>query len=164
MSKCIATTKDNNPCSRGRYGDSEYCWSHQPEEVKAAKGFGGKQEGSGRKRKPRVVDVIRELVEEDDSGVISALWDALAAERGVVVGNGPSAHVEYVPDHSARIAAAREILDRGYGKPKQQTELSGPEGGPVEIVAMPDADEWHRQVAAVLQETGALDARPDQDK
>ena len=34
---------------------------------------------------------------------------------------------------AARVAAACAILDRGYGKPRQAVEHSGPEGGPVEI-------------------------------
>lgn len=31
----------------------------------------------------------------------------------------------------AKIAAAKEILDRGYGKAKQQVEATGPDGGPM---------------------------------
>jgi hypothetical protein len=30
-----------------------------------------------------------------------------------------------------RLAAARELLDRGYGKPTQAVEVSGHEGGPL---------------------------------
>lgn len=33
-----------------------------------------------------------------------------------------------------RIAAARDILDRGFGKPKQQTELTGGDGVEINIV------------------------------
>jgi hypothetical protein len=58
-----------------------------------------------------VVDVIRERIEEDIEPVIAALIDALTADRGVVVGQGESASVERVPDHDARIKAARELLD-----------------------------------------------------
>lgn len=32
-----------------------------------------------------------------------------------------------------RIMAAKELLDRGYGKPAQTHEVSGPEAGPVEV-------------------------------
>ena len=31
-------------------------------------------------------------------------------------------------------AAANALLDRGFGKPAQSVELSGPDGGPVETV------------------------------
>ena len=34
---------------------------------------------------------------------------------------------------TARIAAARELLDRGYGKPTQVMKHSGPDGGPVMV-------------------------------
>jgi hypothetical protein len=34
---------------------------------------------------------------------------------------------------AARVAAANAILDRGWGKPAQAMELTGPEGGPVQI-------------------------------
>lgn len=33
----------------------------------------------------------------------------------------------------AQIAAAKELLDRGYGKAVQAIEASGPEGGPIQI-------------------------------
>jgi hypothetical protein len=33
---------------------------------------------------------------------------------------------------SARIAAAKELLDRGYGKSMQAVELSGADGGPID--------------------------------
>ncbi len=32
-----------------------------------------------------------------------------------------------------RLAAAQAIIDRGYGKPVQQTELTGKDGGPMQI-------------------------------
>ncbi len=34
---------------------------------------------------------------------------------------------------TAKIAAAKELLDRGYGKPTQAMEHSGPDGGPVVV-------------------------------
>ena len=35
--------------------------------------------------------------------------------------------------HQARIAAAKELLDRGYGKAMQGVELTGKDGQPVEF-------------------------------
>jgi hypothetical protein len=37
---------------------------------------------------------------------------------------------------AAQIAAARELLDRGHGRPAQATTVSGPTGGPVPIIVM----------------------------
>lgn len=34
--------------------------------------------------------------------------------------------------HAARVSACNHILDRGYGKPSQQLEHTGDEGGPIE--------------------------------
>ncbi|SOY79940.1 conserved hypothetical protein [Cupriavidus taiwanensis] len=35
--------------------------------------------------------------------------------------------------HQARIAAAKELLDRGYGKATQAVELGGAGGGPIDM-------------------------------
>ena len=40
---------------------------------------------------------------------------------------------------SDRIKALTELRDSGPGKPKQSTELSGPEGGPVPLTWLPPA-------------------------
>jgi len=37
----------------------------------------------------------------------------------------------YSIDPRVRIMAGKEILDRGYGRPPQGVELSGPDGGPI---------------------------------
>jgi hypothetical protein len=68
--------------------------------------------------------VLKERIEAGIDKVLDPLWDALQAERAVVVGNGPSATMEMVPDYSTRIAAVRELLDRGYGRPKQSSEVT----------------------------------------
>lgn len=34
--------------------------------------------------------------------------------------------------HAARVNAATAMLDRGHGKPVQTTEVSGPDGGPIQ--------------------------------
>jgi hypothetical protein len=70
------------------------------------------------------VDVLKERIEAGIDEVLKPLWDALTAERAVVVGNGPTAYVESVKDHPTRIAAVRELLDRGYGRPKQVSEIT----------------------------------------
>lgn len=33
--------------------------------------------------------------------------------------------------HSAKVSAATALLDRGYGKPRQAVETSGPDGGAI---------------------------------
>lgn len=133
MSKCTSTTKKGAPCKAAPITGTDKCLAHADEKVRETIGFGGSQPGAGRPKNPRAVDVLRERIERDIDKVLDPLWDALDATNGVVVGNGASAEVEILPDYRTRIAAARELLDRGYGRPKQQTELTGADGGPVVV-------------------------------
>jgi hypothetical protein len=118
MAKCGETTKTGAICGRNTIDDLAVCLAHAPAEVRALRGFtpeAGKL--GGRPAKPRVVDVLRERIEEDAERVLRPFFDALdAASRG---GDDP--------DHAIRLAAARDLLDRGYGKPRQGTdvEISG---------------------------------------
>ena len=50
---------------------------------------------------------------------------------------------------AARVSAACALLDRGYGKPVQMTELSGPNGGPIETKDLTEKD-LAREVAFLL--------------
>ncbi len=77
-------------------------------------GRGGKREGAGRKPGSQS-KVTRELKEAAQVYAAEAL-NTLAK----VCKSGKS--------ESARVAAACAILDRAYGKPKQQTELTGKDG------------------------------------
>ena len=124
MSKraCHGTTKTGRPCKAAPLHDSDCCLAHTDEETRLSTGFGAP--GTGRPRNPRAVDVLKERIEAGIDEVLKPLWDALTAERAVVVGNGPTAYVESVKDHPTRIAAVRELLDRGYGRPKQATEIT----------------------------------------
>jgi hypothetical protein len=54
----------------------------------------------------------------------------LTAHRDVVVGHGERASVQFMPDHDARIKAARELLDRAYGKARQALKVTGEHGAP----------------------------------
>lgn len=123
--RCTGTTKAGKPCRANPMKDRDVCLAHADEETRGSARFGGPQPGSGRPPAPRAVDLLRERMEADLDQVLGPLWDALVADRAIVVGNGPQAYVENVPDHGVRITAVREMLDRSYGKPKQQTEVTG---------------------------------------
>lgn len=161
--RCHGTTKKNKPCGapplrpgtviEGIAVTGKWCVQHDEDLPESAR-IGGAQPGAGRPRNPRAVDVLRERIEQDIDKVIVPLWEALEATSGVVVGNGPSARLEIEPDYRTRIAAARELLDRGYGRPRQAVEMSGPEGGPVEVVLPVDAVERSRRAAELLAEHG----------
>lgn len=59
---------------------------------------------------------------------------------------------------AARVAAANSILDRGYGKPKQTVEASGPDGGPIQTEGTIDTSglstEQLRAVASIVVKPG----------
>ena len=82
---------------------------------------GGKREGAGRPKGSRnkvtadIKAIAQSFGEEAIKGLIEISRDAEAP-------------------HAARVAAFREVLDRGYGKAKQGIEMTGGDGGPVETV------------------------------
>lgn len=55
---------------------------------------------------------------------------------------------------TARVAAANAILDRGYGRPTQSHEHSGPDGGPISVADLTNATE--EQLAALEAVFGPL--------
>jgi hypothetical protein len=116
---CAGKTKKGKRCRSTSVRDNGYCFAHQPEEVRKSHGFGGPQPGAGRPRKPRVVDVLRQRIEQDIDHWLGPLERGVVAERGVVVGDGPTAHVEYVDDIPTQIKAHREAFDRAFGRPTQ---------------------------------------------
>ena len=54
----------------------------------------------------------------------------------------------YEAKHSDRIKAAEMIIDRAYGKAIQATEISGPEGAPIEIAT---PEERRQRIESLLQ-------------
>lgn len=58
-------------------------------------------------------------------------------------------------DEKVQLAAAREILDRAYGRPQQSQEITGAEGQPLMPPAEIDDAEVARRLAFVLRRGGA---------
>lgn len=142
MAKCKSKVqkgpRKGETCGRVTYGETDACWGHQPKEVKRAKGFGGPQPNSGVPRKPRTIDRLRERVEELTDEIIAPFLDGLKAECCVGHAKDPETGERVpimMPDLKRRQESARELMDRSYGKPKQISEVSGPEGGPIETTA-----------------------------
>lgn len=149
MAQCSATTKKGTRCkSPARQGEGT-CLSHAPEEARESVGFGGSQPGAGRPRAPRVIDVLREKIEADIEGWLQPLVDGRTADRGVVVGDGEAARVEFVPDHRTRMKATAEALDRAFGKPSQVHDIRVTEEEP----------EVDREIRELLQEMDARDPK-----
>jgi hypothetical protein len=150
--KCSGTSKKGTPCRaiplkpgtvlKGVTVTGNWCSTHDPDLPESAR-IQGAQPGAGRPRKPRVVDLMREWV-EDHPEAFGVIQEALQADRAVVVGNTKDAYVEYVPDWPTRIVAFKELMDRAYGKPTQS----------VQIVSR---DDFMERVADMEAEFAALD-------
>lgn len=60
-------------------------------------------------------------------------------------------------DGAVGVAACNSILDRGWGKPTQAVEVSGPEGGPMAFEALEDlTDEQLEQLERTLAKAVAV--------
>lgn len=123
--------------------------AHSPAEVRDSVGFIADNGKGGRPKNPRVVDVMRERVEDEIDKVLKPYFDILegavvhATYEGSVI---PSDH----PDLGARMAAAERLLDRVYGKPGQALEITGKDGGPVEVNELAFEDPKVRKAADEL--------------
>lgn len=134
--KCSGTNKQGEPCDASPLRDRDTCIAHSDAQTRASVGFvpeAGKL--GGRPRRPREIELIQEVADEFKEQMRQVLIDGLQAERGIVVGNGGTAYVEQMPDHPHRLSTYREIMDRLHGKPRQTTELSGPDGSPVQVAS-----------------------------
>jgi len=150
---CTELNKQGKPCRVPPLTDMDVCIGHADQVTKARLGFGGPVNGAkgGQPRKPRAVDVLKERIEADIDEVLDPLWDALEATKAVVVssgGNTSSAEstIEQVPDYSVRISAARELLDRGYGKARQSNEVT--------VITQESIDDAIVKLEAELKELG----------
>lgn len=135
----------------------------------------GKASGEAR-RAVKPMEVMRRLVEDnaveiltphfktlglelyrDDDGAVRArpmvTQEGVPAGARVIAREKDATYLTNIEDLGAKMDAAERMLDRVFGKPKQQTELTGAQGGPVEIVPV------KRQGATVvelLKGTGAV--------
>lgn len=120
---CVSLTRAGKPCRARPLKGTDLCLSHSDRDTQVSIGFGGPQEGAGRPRRPREIELIQEVADEYRQELRDVFSDGLIAERGVVVGDGEHARVEYVTDNSHRLATAKEILDRLHGKPTQRVDV-----------------------------------------
>lgn len=165
---CGKDLRTGTPCQQGRYvielrkegKPTRYflaptCFAHLPDELKErleVKGLGPKT--PGRPPRPRVIDVMKEQIEQEIAEYMAPYRESLLAMKQVVVGNGAHARMVEVPDHRTRLQATEALLDRVYGKPKQTTDnnvqISAPD------VEVPSDQERQQAVARILAESGAI--------
>lgn len=119
--RCSERTKAGKKCKAWALHGSDVCLAHADAKARESVGFIARNGKQGRPRNPRAVDVLRERIEGDIDKWLRPLEDGLTADHGVVVGDGPTAHVEFFEDHRTRIRAHKEGFDRAFGKPTQPT-------------------------------------------
>lgn len=150
--RCSGTSKaTGQPCRANPLKGTDRCLAHSDEETRRSVEFVGGGPGSGRPRLPRPSEVARELIERNVLALQRPYWRTLGYD--VVIGadgpelvqledGGAKLHASFEgrvsvsrhDDLAAMMAAAERLQDRVYGKPTQATEISGPDGGPVEVV------------------------------
>lgn len=138
--RCQGKTKAGGRCKAAPLKDGKHCSAHDPNRPDETR-FGSRVQAAraGAAEKPRVLkltEVLNRELEAQAEGIVGALVESLAATRGVTIriGDGMDELVS-TPDFATRIKAARELLDRGLGRPKVVAEVSGPEGGPIQTSA-----------------------------
>jgi hypothetical protein len=143
--RCRGTTRKGKPCRAAALKGKKHCRAHDPSLPDDAR-FGSPQQaaaagriGGPATRKPRVIERMRERVEEDIEKIIAPYFEAI--EHAIVTATHEGQVIpSEVADLGARIKAAEALLDRVYGKPRQVTELSGPDGGAVPITSLDDPE------------------------
>jgi hypothetical protein len=101
------------------------------------KGTGGNPTGMlGRERKPlavRAVEIdVRRYSREQGREAVDKILEIMRGRMIVDLGTPEEPKPTMVPiAASTQLAAATELLDRGYGRPPQAVEIAGKDGGPV---------------------------------
>lgn len=119
---CTATTVRGKPCQAAPLKGTDRCGAHPLSP--ASPRFGSPEQASqagqlgGRPRRPREIELVQEVADEYRDEMRLVLIEGLQAQRGIVVGDGESARVEFVADHSQRLRTFQEIQDRLHGKPR----------------------------------------------
>lgn len=144
-----ATNRAGKPCRAAPLRDADYCSAHNPN-APAQTRFGSVEQAAdagrkgGRPPAPRTGDVLRERVEADAGRVLAPYFDAIHADRPIVVAGG----VEMVADHPTRLRAAEALLTRAYGSPRAPREEHGPVG-----------EDFDREVEKLLAEVAKRGAQ-----
>jgi hypothetical protein len=132
--ECKGEKKTGGPCGAaplkpgteidGIKATGDYCRTHDPD-LPADTRFGSPQQAREAatgvvRRFPRMRDVMERKLEEEADRIVDAQLEALNAERPIVVGDGPNATLELVPDYLTRLRAGDTLMSRALGKPAQE--------------------------------------------
>lgn len=114
--QCISRTKSTGErCRAFAMSERGLCNNHDPENydrMQAARRAGG-----AATRKMGVVEKQNAFVAERFDELMNVLLDATKADKAI------GFEGDTVPDHAVRVAAVREIFDRGIGKAVQASKV-----------------------------------------
>ena len=162
---CTATTRAGKPCKSPPIKGTDRCLSHSPAKARESVGFVARNGKAGRKPLPRPTDVARELIEQHVLTVLAPHFRTLGyditlqgdglhlveRERGGAKVHATYEGSVYVSEHDdlgAMIAAAEKLLDRIYGKPRQDVNLGGELPIHMEVMGASIVSDPHARKAA----------------
>ncbi len=141
--RCSATNRRGEPCGCPPLKGHETCSAHSPA-IPDESRFGSAERArvagqlGGRPRVERATDVARRLVAENVAVVLGPLFEALGHHVRVVDGEPVlvprrAGRARMTAQQIAVVGVAEKLLDRVDGRARQQVELSGPAGGPIDL-------------------------------
>lgn len=151
--RCQAKTKRGTRCQAAPLRGRKYCSAHDPDLPDSTR-FGSKEQATragqlgGRPRNPRPHEVLRERIEADIDRWLKPIEDALEHGRPVVIWDARAGRheIQMVADPALALKAMQIAFDRVYGRPRQQVELTGEDGGPVRLTDETFADPELREL------------------
>lgn len=162
---CRGKTKAGNPCRAAALKGKLHCAAHDPDTPASAR-FGSPEQAreagalGGRPRLPKPHEVLRERIENDIERWLAPLEAALGDGKPVVTWDQAEGKhtIEFVQDPALGMKAFKLAMDRVYGRARQQIEVTGEDGGPLEIandVADPEVKEALFSVARAIDKRRA---------
>ena len=135
--RCAAQNRAGEPCKAHPLKGTDRCRAHPiaPDPARFGSPEQAAEAGASPKPARKLTTILLRKLEARADDVVEALLEGLEADKAVVVASGDTAEVEMVPDVPVRLRAAAEIWDRAEGKPRQALELTGEDGGPIDVAA-----------------------------
>lgn len=126
---------------------------NQPKSNNQPSRRGGRRPGAGRPRGKPALPPKANIKERNDIADAAKAYAEYALQALIdVATNGKS--------ESARVTAATALLERGYGRPRQAVEHSGPQGGPIEVHIDQLRDRLASRVAGLATRMGTNGDHP----
>src|SRR2546425_405379 len=139
--RCKSKTRAGKRCRAAPLTGGETCSAHdrmRPDEDRFGSPiFSARAGASAKPHRPRPREEMQRLAEEHARMILAPLFRTLGLElradgsvrscQGAVIvaKHEGVVYPSEVPDLAAQMAAARELLDRVYGRPRQALELAG---------------------------------------